>query len=70
MRAYELDPKGHEWAKNDYDGEVDIFAYNPSEYCNGPLCVKCGYGFCHHCESVPDCKCTADTSSAPTSGTL
>jgi len=51
--------RGHVW-KRDEDGTLDIFAYNPSEYCNGPLCVKCGYGFCHHCQTGPQVSCTAN----------
>jgi hypothetical protein len=63
MRPYVLNPKGHEWRKDAF-GDIDIFAYNPSKYCNGPVCAKCGYGFCHHCDSVPDCRCTAVHSDA------
>ena len=51
--------RGHVW-KRDEDGTIDIFAYNPSEYCNGPQCVKCGYGFCHHCHVGPQVSCTAN----------
>jgi hypothetical protein len=35
------------------DGEIDIFAYEYGEYCNGPKCEVCGKGFCHHCN--PEC---------------
>lgn len=30
-------------------GDIDIFAYQSGEYHNGPECVRCGAGFCHHC---------------------
>jgi hypothetical protein len=50
IKAYIDNPRGHVWQTGD-DGELDIFAYGEGEYCNGPLCVKCGYGFCHHCHS-------------------
>lgn len=40
----------HKWQKNDYDKRtVDMFAYEAGEYHNGPRCVRCGAGFCHHC---------------------
>lgn len=47
--------RGHEWLTND-DGSIDIFGYDAG-YHNGPRCVKCGYGFCHHCQSLPDEDC-------------
>lgn len=46
----------HEWAQE--DGRNDIFAFTNGEYCNGPKCFRCGYGFCHHCNEtppIPDC---------------
>lgn len=58
MREYEVNNRGHKWVTEE-DGDIDIFAYNPSEYHNGPRCEACGYGFCHHCQSLPDCDCTA-----------
>lgn len=57
QRAYEVNTFGHEWVKNDDDGSINIFAFNPSRFCNGPLCIKCGYGFCHHCQKLPTIKC-------------
>lgn len=47
--------RGHVWQVE--GGEVDIFAYNPADPHNGPRCVNCGYGFCHHCYEGPleDC---------------
>ena len=48
--------RGHVWQTED-GGDVDIFAFNPSKYCNGPLCVHCGYGFCHHCQKLPEEDC-------------
>jgi hypothetical protein len=38
----------HEW-KGDADGSRDIFAYEEGDYHNGPCCVRCHFGFCHHC---------------------
>lgn len=39
--------RGHVWQR---DGDrIDLFAYEENEYCNGPRCIRCGYGFCHHC---------------------
>lgn len=42
----------HDWQR-DEDDDIDIFAFNPHDPHNGPVCVRCGEGFCHHCE--PDC---------------
>ena len=54
-RPYELKRRGHVW-KKDEDGYVEIFAYAEGHH-NGPQCVKCGYGFCHHCREVPAHDC-------------
>ena len=37
----------HRWQT--YGEDIDIFAYMVGEYHNGPRCVTCGFGFCHHC---------------------
>jgi hypothetical protein len=29
--------------------EIDIFAYEAGEFCNGPKCLDCGAAKCHHC---------------------
>lgn len=55
-REYEINPMGHKWAQE--DGQVDIFAYYEGNIHNGPQCVNCGYGFCHHCQSMPEHECT------------
>jgi hypothetical protein len=53
--AYPVDPSAvarqHAW-KRDEDGDIDIFAADDAPH-NGPVCVRCGEGFCHHCN--PDC---------------
>ncbi len=54
MKPYINNNKGHKWVKR--YGEVDIFAYEEGNH-NGPRCSVCGYGFCHHCRSVPEIKC-------------
>ncbi len=54
-RPYQIKPRGHVWKKDGRD--LDIFAYNPSDPHNGPMCVNCGYGFCHHCHDGPDHDC-------------
>lgn len=46
---------GHVW-KRDTDGLVDLFA-TEFENHNGPECVKCGYGYCHHCHTMPLIEC-------------
>ena len=47
--------KGHVWetyadtdedyADSDY---INLFAYSRGQYCNGPRCTVCGYGYCKH----------------------
>jgi hypothetical protein len=50
--------KGHEWVRDD-DGNIDVFAYSAGQFCNGPVCSKCGYGYCHHCHlDVPPKECS------------
>ncbi|HEY4760799.1 MAG TPA: hypothetical protein VIH42_09490 [Thermoguttaceae bacterium] len=48
--------RGHTW-KHDEGGSLDIFAYNVGEHHNGPRCIKCNYGFCHHCKTLPEISC-------------
>lgn len=36
----------HKWMEE--DGKIDAFAYS-SGYCNGPMCERCYYSFCEHC---------------------
>ncbi len=43
-------PRGHVWAINEY-GFIDLFAYESGQIHNGPRCINCGYGFCHHCSN-------------------
>ena len=39
----------HKWQKLD-NGEINTFsAYATGGYCNGPVCVECGFSFCEHC---------------------
>jgi|19_taG_2_1085344.scaffolds.fasta_scaffold00883_14 hypothetical protein len=57
---YVRDPQGHIW-KEIEAGVIDIFAWSEGDTCNGPRCIKCDRGFCHHCsnkripESIGDC---------------
>lgn len=55
---YVKTPHGHEWER-DETGDIEIFAYTNGDRCNGPKCVKCGYGFCHHCKDMPEHDCSA-----------
>ncbi len=48
---------GHVWKRNDYDRGIDIFGFSEGDHHNGPVCVNCGYGFCHHCEDKPSHVC-------------
>jgi hypothetical protein len=43
----------HTWKRYEDGVDIDIFAYEPYNPHNGPVCERCGEGFCHHCE--PDC---------------
>ena len=45
----------HEW-KRDEDGTVDVFGFDADTH-NGPVCVRCGYGYCHHCQKEPSAPC-------------
>ncbi len=44
----------HTWMKDD-DGEIDYFAMS-EEFHNGPMCEKCHYSYCQHC-NVPKNEC-------------
>jgi hypothetical protein len=67
-RDYEFNTRGHVWKLTNYnDGqpeEIDVFAYNPSDPHNGPLCANCGYGFCHNCSHGPQQDCSVKVSDA------
>lgn len=40
----------HKFKKSEYDKrKIDHFGYEAGEYHNGPICVRCGVGFCMHC---------------------
>ena len=56
VRGYITNPRGHVWKQNGPDGVIDIFGFE-SGSCNGPICVNCGYGFCHHCQEEPTVDC-------------
>lgn len=55
LRPYEINTHGHVW-RRDSDGSLDIFGYDWDNH-NGPICVVCGYGFCHHCQEEPGVEC-------------
>lgn len=38
----------HDWYRNE-DGEIDEFAFD-ADYHNGPMCKRCYYSFCVHCD--------------------
>lgn len=43
-----------------FPDKIDIFAYEAGEYHNGPLCIRCGKGSCHHCHpEIYTEECTA-----------
>lgn len=40
----------HKFKRSEYDKrKVDKFGFEAGEFHNGPLCVRCGEGFCIHC---------------------
>lgn len=45
----------HEWYL-DEDGDVDTFKMEYENH-NGPMCRRCGYSYCHHCQDEPDEPC-------------
>ncbi len=47
MEPFFNDDKGHVW-KLDKNGEVDDVAFDEWGHY-GPVCIKCGYGFCVSC---------------------
>jgi hypothetical protein len=52
--------RGHVWdTYTDGSSDVDMFAYNAGDKHNGPVCVNCGYAYCHHCEDGPQKSCRA-----------
>lgn len=50
----------HTWRKTE-NGKIDTFA-SSAEYCNGPVCERCGFSFCEHCnpEGYDDESCPSD----------
>lgn len=36
----------HKWKEE--NGKIDVWAYEAG-YCNGPVCERCYYSFCEHC---------------------
>jgi hypothetical protein len=52
--------RGHVWKTYEGTDDVDIFGFNPYDPHNGPICVRCGYGYCHHCQRGPDEDCPGE----------
>ena len=38
----------HDW-KREKDGDIDVFAFDV-DFHNGPVCNRCYYSFCIHCD--------------------
>ena len=38
----------HDWVRKE-NGDIDEFAYD-GDYHNGPMCKRCYYSFCIHCD--------------------
>lgn len=51
----------HDW-RRDEDGEIDTGAWDGDRH-NGPICARCGYSFCIHCED--DTAYTAEPCAPP-----
>ena len=48
---------GHDWKTYPFSNHIDVVAgkyKEDHEYCNGPLCLTCGYNPCWHCEPIPE----------------
>ena len=58
VEDWEINTHGHIWQKDD-DGSINIFAFESGNH-NGPVCIKCGYSFCHHCQDKVDQECQLD----------
>jgi len=43
---------GHVWETKE-DGTINMWSLN-NEPHNGPRCVNCQKGFCHHCHDLTD----------------
>ena len=58
----------HDWARK-ANGDIDDFAFEV-DFHNGPMCERCGYSFCIHCD--PDGwnkePCIIDEHKCPTCG--
>lgn len=48
----------HDWYL-DEDGDIDTFAMEYGNH-NGPMCKRCSYSYCHHCQDEPDEPCEID----------
>ena len=57
--------KEHDWIR-DKDGSIDTFAMSVG-FCNGPVCKRCHYSFCEHCNShgYEDTNCTVTSWKCP-----
>lgn len=42
----------HQWYLRE-DGSPDCFTYE-NHYCNGYVCKRCGFSYCHHCKGCTD----------------
>lgn len=47
VHIYEEYPE-HDWERKE-NGDIDDFAYD-GDYHNGPMCKRCYYSFCIHCD--------------------
>ena len=59
MKEYDyiVNPRGHKWRETE-EHDIAMFVVE-AQFCNGPMCLKCGYSFCQHCNkgaAKEDCK--------------
>lgn len=66
IHIHEEYPK-HQWQR-DEDGEIDTLAWDHN-YCNGPVCERCGDIVCVHCNpDYDDEECIVDEYCCPNCG--
>lgn len=59
-RRARLRASSHRWQRVEGTRRIDWSAYSIG-FCNGPVCLDCGYQCCEHCtcgRNIPQCRKT------------